>query len=687
MNLQTPEQLKASDPGTSVWVGASAGTGKTFVLANRVLRLMLAGNRPNKILCLTYTNTAAAEMSNRVNERLANWISLADKELNSELSYLLGTTPSEDQKVAARKLFAEVLDIPGGLKIQTIHSFCQSLLGRFPIEAAISPNFDLLDEITINEHLRHSQDEMLLDIDGGKNLPLYEALNYLSGMLAEETFTELMKKLSKERGGIEQLFKQNSSSFMVVSKNLKNLLGFTSDDCTKTILDAAVDENNFNSTSLKIASETLLKGTKTDIDRGKVILGWLKDVEKRLESFDSYINVYLKKDREPRVLQMTKNLGLEYPDDYDVLSEEADRVKIVCDRLRAYALYENTLAILRIGYELIKRYNKRKINRNVVDFDDLISKVSGLFHNVSASWILFKLDEGLDHILIDEAQDTNPLQWGIIRKLSQEFFAGFGTRGEDELLENPRTIFAVGDIKQSIYSFQKAEPKKFDENKEYFIKQANDAKLKFLAVPMNLSFRSTSSILEVVDAVFDTDEHRRAISFDNAEIKHATHRKGDPGLVEVWDPILFDHEKEESDWSVPIIQKPVQNPKSKLSEKIADQIAWWIKSEEILASKGRPIRAGDILILVQKRNEFVHYIIKALKKRGINVAGLDQMVLMDQLAIMDLVAIANFTLLPSDDLTLAVVLKSPFIGMSEEDLFDLANSRERTKTLWSSIFS
>ena len=182
-----------------------------------------------------------------------------------------------------------------------------------------------------------------------------------------------------------------------------------------------------------------------------MILGWLKDVEKRLESFDSYINVYLKKDREPRVLQMTKNLGLEYPDDYDVLSEEADRVKIVCDRLRAYALYENTLAILRIGYELIKRYNKRKINRNVVDFDDLISKVSGLFHNVSASWILFKLDEGLDHILIDEAQDTNPLQWGIIRKLSQEFFAGFGTRGEDELLENPRTIFAVGDIKQSIY--------------------------------------------------------------------------------------------------------------------------------------------------------------------------------------------------------------------------------------------
>ncbi len=686
MDPQTPEQLKASDPSTSVWVGASAGTGKTFVLANRVLRLMLAGNKPNKILCLTYTTTAAAEMSNRVNGRLANWISLEDKELNSELIDILGTTPSEDQKVAARKLFAEVLDIPGGLKIQTIHSFCQSLLGRFPIEAAISPNFDLLDEITINEHLRHSQDEMLLDIDGGTNIPLRDALNYLSGMLAEGTFTELMKKLSDERGGIEELFNQNSSSFTVVSENLKNLLGFSSDDCTETILDAAVDDNNFNSTSLKIASETLLKGTKTDIDRGKVILGWLKDVEKRIKSFDSYKNVYLKKDREPRQ-QMTKNLGLEYPGDYDVLSEEANRVKIVCDRLRAYTLYENTLAILRIGYELIKKYNRRKINRNVVDFDDLISKVRDLFHNVSASWILFKLDEGLDHILIDEAQDTNPVQWGIIKKLSQEFFAGFGTRGEDELLENPRTIFAVGDIKQSIYSFQKAEPKKFDENKEYFKKQANDAKLKFSAVPMNLSFRSTSSILEVVDAVFDTDAHRRAISFDNSEIKHDTHRKGDPGLVEIWDPILSDQEEEEDDWSVPIIQKPAHNPKSKLSEKIANQIDKWIKDGEILASKGRHIKAGDILILVQKRNEFVHYMIRALKKRGIDVAGLDKMVLMDQLAIMDLVAIANFTLLPSDDLTLAVVLKSPFIGMSEVDLFNLANSRNSRETLWHSLFS
>ena len=686
MVTQTPEQLRASDPRASVWVGASAGTGKTFVLSNRVLRLMLSGSRPDKILCLTYTNTAAAEMAIRVNERLSNWISLKDEDLYSELTDVLGVTPTSDQVLQARKLFAHVLDVPGGLKIQTIHSFCQSLLGRFPIEANVSPNFDLLDDITINEHLRHSQDEMLLDIDSGSNDILREALNYLSGMLAEETFTKLMKSLTNERGGIEELFRRNSSSFTVVSEHLKDLLGFASGDSRQTILSAAVAENTFNNSRLKGAAETLLLGTKTDINKGEIISNWLNDKVHRAENFEIYKRAFLTGKDEFYASFMTKKLSAEYPDVYDVISEEADRVKYVVERLKAYSLYENTIAILRIGFELIKTYSGRKVSRNVVDYDDLISKVSGLFHNVSASWILFKLDEGIDHILIDEAQDTNPVQWDIIRKIAQEFFTGFGTRDEDDHLENPRTIFAVGDIKQSIYSFQKAEPKKFDENKEYFIKQARDANLDFSVVPMNLSFRSTSSVLEVVDAVFNPDDYRRAISFDSAEIIHDTHRKGDPGLIELWEPLVPEENDEQEGWSAPVVQKPTHDPKSKLANKIADQIAAWVNGGEILASKGRPITAGDILILVQKRKEFVHYMIKALKERSINVAGLDQMVLTDQLAVMDLMAVANFTLLPSDDLTLAVVLKSPFIGMSEEDLFDLANPRKKKETLWSALF-
>ena len=233
MVKQTPEQLAASDPKSSVWVGASAGTGKTFVLSNRVLRLMLAGSRPDKILCLTYTNTAAAEMAIRVNGQLSKWISMADNDLYGELRDILGSPPTEDQMIMARKLFARVLDVPGGLKIQTIHSFCQSLLGRFPIEANISPNFDLLDDITINEQLKFSQDKMLQQIEGGNNEKLADTLNYLSGMMAEDTFATLMKSLTNERAGLEELLRRNSSSFRQVETSLKELLEFSNQEAVK----------------------------------------------------------------------------------------------------------------------------------------------------------------------------------------------------------------------------------------------------------------------------------------------------------------------------------------------------------------------------------------------------------------------------------------------------------------------
>lgn len=685
MVKQTAEQLRASNPGVSVWVGASAGTGKTFVLSNRVLRLMLSGSRADKILCLTYTNTAAAEMAIRVNKRLSTWITMGEAELHSELESILGSQPDRDQLLLARKLFAKVLDVPGGLKIQTIHSFCQSLLGRFPIEADISPNFDLLDDITIHEQLRLSQDELLIEIADGKRDELSKSLEQISSMLAESTFTDLMKSLTNERGGLEILFKRNAHSFDLLIKSLKELLGFEKEDTKSSILEAACDDKFLDVNSLKEAAENLLTGTKTDKESGAFISNWLGDHENRAHNFNDYKNIFLTTKNDLRAKMATKAIIDNYPDTIDVLFKEAERVKFVLERLRSYALFENTSNILRVGFELIKKYNQRKKSRNVVDYDDLIGKVSELVHKIDASWILFKLDEGIDHILIDEAQDTNPTQWNIIRKISQEFFVGAGARDKGDGLEGPRTVFAVGDIKQSIYSFQKAEPKKFDENKKYFIKQANDAGLEFDEVPMNLSFRSTSTVLDAVDKVFEHEEKRYAISFDHAEIKHDTHRENEPGLIEVWDTVEPPEKPEDEYWSPPVIQKPSHDPKQIVAEKIADQIKKWLVNKEVLPSKGRPINAGDILILVQKRKEFVHYMINALKKREVNVAGLDQMILTEQLSVMDLMAIANFTLLPSDDLTLAVVLKSPFIGLNENELFELANPRGKNESLWQAL--
>lgn len=678
---QTIEQLKASDPRSSVWVGASAGTGKTFVLTTRVLRLMLSGSKPEKILCLTYTKTAATEMAIRVNDRLASWIGLGDEELLNELTDLLGHAPSDDQTVLARKLFALVLDMPGGIKIQTIHSFCQSLLGRFPIEAKVTPQFSLLDDITINDLLRVSRDELLEDIHNGKSKELTEALKYISQMIAENTFIDLMKSLAHERGGLEYLLQINSRSLDQVFSSLKVILGFLKTDNRQSIISIASDENNFEAAGLREAVTALLTGTKTDIKKGDIIAKWLENGK---ENFQEYKRAFLTTDGVFFKSYMTKKLGENHPDALDVLYKEAERVKFVDQRLKAYTLYENCVAILRLGYSLIKTYNKRKVSHNVVDYDDLIFKVRALFDQPNiASWILYKLDDGLDHILIDEAQDTNPDQWHVVRTLATEFFTGLGTRDEEECQDHPRTIFAVGDIKQSIFSFQKAKPENFELNRQYFEKQAADASLKFSTVPMNLSFRSTAAVLDVVDEVFKPDDRRVAISFSAEEISHATHRTGAAGLVEVWPTTLPEEKEQDESWPAPIIQVPEHDPKRKVAERIADQIKSWIDNGEVLKSKGRPITAGDILIIVQKRKDFVHYMIRELKKRNIDVAGLDRMRLTEQLAVMDLIAVANFTLLPSDDLNLAVVLKSPLLGFDDDDLYELAANRGKRKSLWS----
>ena len=685
MVKQTSEQLAASNPKSSVWVGASAGTGKTFVLSNRVLRLMLAGSRPDKILCLTYTKTAAAEMAIRVNSRLSSWVTMQDGELSIELENILGHRPEGAQVLLARKLFAKVLDVPGGLKFQTIHSFCQSLLGRFPLEADISPNFDLLDDITIHQELGISQDELLIEIADGENDELGQALEQISSMLAEETFTSLMRSLAFERSEIEKMIAQNGSSFKNMIDAIREILELDKNDSLESFLETACDEKTFDSEQLSKIAEVLLQTSSRYIKNGEKIRNWIECVDSRVDNFDIYKTAYLKANGEIKSddFLISKATIKKYPELYECILTEAERVKKVSDRLLVANIFENTRNVLRVGYELIRHYNKRKSAHNVVDYDDLIAKASELVNKGNVGWILYKLDEGIDHILIDEAQDTNPIQWDIIRKISDEFFSGIGTRDTEDTL--PRTIFAVGDIKQSIYSFQKAEPKKFDDNKNYFIRQAQSAELSFAEVPMNLSFRSTAAVLEVVDKVFAPEDYRQAVSFSSAEINHATHRVNEPGLVEIWETVKTEKKETDEEWSPPVIQKPSQAPKRILAEKIAAQIKEWTERGEILASKGRAVRPSDVLILVRRRDEFVQFMINALKRHEIPVAGLDRMTLTKELAVMDLMAVAKFTLLPSDDLTLAVVLKSPFIGFDEDDLLDLAHNRNRNQSLWQAL--
>lgn len=679
MTSPTPEQARASNPNASVWVAASAGTGKTFVLTNRVLRILLSGTRPEKILCLTFTKTAAAEMANRINERLGQWVVCDPQKLCEEIQGLTEKFPTEETQERARKLFAQVLEVPGGLKILTIHSFCQSLLGRFPLEAGIAPHFQVMDERTALEHLTRAKDAVLTEAQPDINPALASALAHICRKVAENTFAELIKELIGQRSGIERMmgrFQMVEQAVLVMGR----MLELKPSDNRDRVIEAACREEHFNGIGLRRAVESLLTGSTTNQKAGDKMAIWLSAPHDRSQNYEDYKSVFLTKSGDTRKKLMPDRMAAGHPAEFEAMGHEAARLLVTEEKIKRLILRDNSAALLTIGAAMMAAFSDSKKRHAVMDYDDLILKVTGLMGQSGiADWVLYKLDGGIDHILIDEAQDTNPEQWQVVKTLANEFFTGAGSRQET------RTIFAVGDVKQSIYSFQRADPKEFVNNRHMFEQKSSDAKHPFHNISLALSFRSTSAVLALVDRVFAAPESRMALSFSDEEIIHRPSRTGEAGLVELWSTEKADDEPADDDWQPPVIQQPSKSPEMKLAIRIADRIAGWLKDGEILVSQARPVVAGDIMILVRRRTRFDDYMIRALKARKIPVAGQDKMELSQQIAVMDLIAMGNFVLLPGDDLTLAVVLKSPFIGFDEPDLYDLAFGRRGS--LWSALLS
>ncbi|MEO3435055.1 double-strand break repair helicase AddA [Inquilinus sp. CAU 1745] len=668
----TPDvlQRRAADPEASVWVGASAGTGKTKVLTDRVLRLMLVGTAPEKILCLTFTKAAAAEMANRVNRTLAEWAVADEATLEAALAKLLAGRPERDLTLRARRLFAHVLDAPGGLKIQTIHAFCQSLLRRFPLEAGLPPHFKLMDERTAAERLESVRNELLQTPDGA----IAEALDRVTAQVGEDGFSGLMADLTRERGRLARLVETFGDLPGVFGAICGHLGVAPGTDESAVVVEACADAA-FDGAGLKRATEVLATGLSTDVQRGETIGAWLADPAGRSESFERYLDAYLKKDGDPRAKLITAKPAAAAPDVPEVLAAEQERLLRVADRRKAAMVAANTSALLTIGHAMVEEYRARKEREALLDFDDLILTTARLLHDPGVAWVLFKLDGGIDHILIDEAQDTNPDQWQVVAALVEEFFAGAGVRDGD------RTLFVVGDDKQSIFSFQRADPAEFARMRAHFQDRAAAASHPWRPIALNTSFRSTAAVLDVVDAVFAQEAARDGVGTDPAEIiAHRPFRMGDGGLVELWPSIAPPETGDEQAWSPPTRQETLEDPAARLARHIAGTIRRWLDDGEVLESKGRPVMPGDIMVLVRTRNRFFAELVRTLKERRIPVAGLDRMVLTRQLAVMDLLALADFLLLPDDDLILATVLKGPLVGWDDEKLFDIAYEREGT--LW-----
>ncbi|MFZ3234939.1 MAG: double-strand break repair helicase AddA [Stellaceae bacterium] len=671
---------QAADPRASVWVAASAGTGKTTVLTDRLLRLMLDGTDPARILCLTFTRAAAAEMANRLDAELAKWATLPAGALAQTLYSLTGRFADEAVTARARRLFALVLDAPGGIKISTIHAFCQTLLRRFPLEAGVSPEFAVVEERGADELLGEAAQNVIVAARGGADPELAEALAIVADHSAEERFAELMQALAQEREKVERAV---CDGHPALRQRLSAALGLAGDATIDSLVAEFCAEGAGEEAGLRACAAALAAGSITDRTLGAILDKWCAAVRQRASMVDAYVDAYLNEKHDVKTRLITKKTaaaafeaGCAAP---AMLIAEAERVRRF-DRMRAaIVVREATCALVRLGDRLLREYAGAKRLRGVLDFDDLVASALALLRRPGvAPWVLFKLDGGLDHILIDEAQDTNPEQWEIVAALAEEFFAGEGARGPI------RTVFAVGDAKQSIYSFQRADPQAFLRMRHHFQQRVAAAKQDWRELPLDISFRSTEPVLRAVDAIFRQPEARHGVALDGGDIRHIANRAGQAGLVELWPAVVPAPEDEPVDDELPVARKRVAEPYARLARAIAATIREWLAAGERLPARDRPLRPGDIMVLVRRRNEFVGELLRALKQRGVPVAGADRLVLTEQLAVQDLVALGRFLLLPEDDLTLAAVLKSPLFDIDEDALFDLCYARDK-ESLWNRL--
>ena len=676
-------QATASDPSASAWASANAGSGKTHVLTQRVLRLLLDGAPPAQILGLTFTKAAAANMASRVFRELSKWSSLDDEGLARAIEETGAGRPGTPKLAFARRLFARTIETPGGLKIQTLHAFCERLLRLFPFEANVPARFKVIDE-------REAAD--LMDEATGRAIAAFEASPEAAAALdvaAREAgafnFRVLMVE-AKDHSETLEAFGDAVSYAAALRARLGLEPGVTTSAVEAEMLGGDVGRKR-----REAPAQALDSGKAKDRELAAKLRA-ANDGPDAAAPVRALLDAFFTKGGEgdPRGGAKghlsSRELRQKSPSLEEHLRREQDRLIALRDRRRAARTAERSEAFFAVAKAIRSEFARAKAERGALDFADQIALALALVERVSAAWVMRKLDYGLDHLLVDEAQDTSPEQWRIVAALTAEFFAGSGARS------TRRTVFAVGDEKQSIFSFQGAAPDKFDEMKRLFERRCRDAALPFETVPLNFSFRSAPAILAAVDKTFESEEAWRGVAAPGEPHPiHVAVRAAMNGVVELWPTIVAPKQTEPEDWRAPLDAPQQHEPPVVLAGRIADTVSRWLQpdSRERLADErvGAPrrIRAGDVMILVRSRNAFFEAMIRALKTRGVKVAGADRLKLRDHIAVMDLVAAGRAALTPDDDLTVGCVLKSPLVGLDEDELFRLA--AERTGPLAAALAS
>lgn len=669
--LTDQRQALAADPGLSAWVSANAGSGKTHVLVNRVLRLLLDGVAPGRMLCITYTKAAAANMANRVFKALSAWATMPEDELKAALAKLTGSPSSVEQRGKARRLFAQALETPGGLKIETIHAFCTRVLQAAPFEANVPPRFEIADDLAQAEMLREARRELLASVAAEPEGAEARALDLLARQAAQDTFEAMVEEALRQRA----LFSDENGRARDAGEmrdGMAAVLGIAPELTAEAVradfrrdfariegLHALIEALQAGSATRQNYAGTL-RALLAGQDEGDPVAFCRRGFITEAGAINANIRGKGKSEFEPGLLATLEALAACLLD--------------ACDQLNATAIRDRSHALALLVTRMLASYQRLKSQRSLLDYDDLIAKTRSLLGRVEAAWVLYKLDAGIDHILLDEAQDTGTAQWAILRTLAEEFSSGNeGSRAENP---KPRTIFVVGDEKQSIYGFQGAAPSAFGEERQRLSQRIAQAAQRFEAVSLNTSFRSAPDIMQAVDAVFALAEHARGLVFDGTDKPelHDTVRRNDPGCVDIW-PLSADDTGEPPDaWTTPVDAPERRGGTVKLARRIAETLAQWHRAGR--DDLGKPFAPGDVMILLRQRGALFEAIVKALKDAGVPVTGRDRLTLADHPAVEDLVVLGRTLLLPDDDLTLATALKTPLIGLDDDDLLRLAPERK-----------
>ncbi|MBB4366494.1 ATP-dependent helicase/nuclease subunit A [Bradyrhizobium sp. CIR18] len=664
-------QARASDPTASAFVSANAGSGKTHVLVQRVIRLLLSGVPPEKILCITFTKAAAANMAERVFTTLGHWVTLDDTGLDAAIRAVGIPHPSAKIRRDARKLFACALETPGGLKVQTIHALCTRLLQQFPFEANVPARFAVIDERDQTDMMERANLKVLLEAARDPESVTGRALLTAMASAADVTFKEVVREACLSRDHF-MAWTDEAGNAEAAAAQMASALGVDASDRIEDVETEILDGPYLPRSRWDDIAFALDDGNKTEKDQADCLRS-AKAVSGSAQ-VDAYLAVFLTDEKkQPRKTLLTKQFCKDHPSVAHLFENEARRLDALIERRRAVTVRDRTAALLHIATAAAANYRREKQERGLLDYDDLIDKTLAMLNRIASGWVHYKLDRGVDHVLIDEAQDTSPRQWDIVAHIISEFTAGEGAR---EGLN--RTVFAVGDEKQSIFSFQGAEPREFDRRRYDLRRKFEAAKLKFDPVSFNYSFRSGAAILHSVDHVFRDETIYRSIHAEKAYPVHNALDDAGPSAIELWDLAVADDKQNIEGWRAPFDGVATTSPEVKLARRIQAEIKRLVESGTLTGHEGerRPLRYGDMLILVRRRGNAFDAVIQALKHANVPVAGADRLKLTEHIAIIDLMNLADALLLPQDDLALAVALKSPLFGLDDDDLFRLAHDRK-----------